>query len=338
MLKDLVQIQFFGLCGLCLRAAKDQMDESFKTCKSTVVVVYFQAFPGNSNADSVVLHKLQQPVITRYVRIIPDRNRSGRIGLRLETYGCPYGQFGLLFSLSFFFFFYFCLQRWQICEIKPVWNTYKPQEREDVKGFIKQVQKSDVGFSCVSESDVVGFDGSSSLLYSLSPWSKPATADSISLKFKTLRNSGILLHMEGQSENSLSLQLHRGKLLLLLQKGAAANSSCTCYFIPSESYFYRAKQSLTNLHLHCIQFLSACVSLVSKALREISPQCAAAATRTHFQNRTDTTESCNLAAMHLSFTSLLMIKATVECSVFVVVQENKITTLPLNRCSFWVLG
>lgn len=79
-----------------------------------------------------------------------------------------------------------------------------------------------MGFSRVSASDVVGFDGSSSLLYSLSPWWKPAAADSISLKFKTLRNSGVLLHMEGQSENSLSLQLHRGKLLLLLQKGALA--------------------------------------------------------------------------------------------------------------------
>lgn len=77
-----------------------------------------------------------------------------------------------------------------------------------------------MGFSCVSASDVAGFDGSSSLLYSLSPWRKPATADSISLKFKTLRSSGVLLHMMGQSENGLSLQLHGGKLLLLLQKGA----------------------------------------------------------------------------------------------------------------------
>uniref|UniRef100_A0A674MBK8 Contactin-associated protein-like 4 n=1 Tax=Takifugu rubripes TaxID=31033 RepID=A0A674MBK8_TAKRU len=123
-----------------------------------------RVFPGNSNADSVVLHKLQHAVIARYIRIVPlDWNPSGRIGLRLETYGCPYA------------------------------------------------------------SDVVGFDGSSSLLYSLSPWWKPATTDSISLKFKTLRNSGVLLHMEGQSENSLSLQLHGGKLLLLLQKDLYAS-------------------------------------------------------------------------------------------------------------------
>lgn len=96
---------------------------------------------------------------------------------------------------------------------------------------------SDVGFSCVSESDVVGFDGSGSLLYSLSPWPKPVTTVSLSLKFKTLRNSGVLLHMEGQSENSLSLQLHRGKLLLLLRKGALAKPLlCVSSFflIPSE--------------------------------------------------------------------------------------------------------
>lgn len=57
---------------------------------------FLQAFPGNTNADSVVQHKLQHPVIARYVRLIPlDWNPNGRIGLRLETYGCHYSQFGL---------------------------------------------------------------------------------------------------------------------------------------------------------------------------------------------------------------------------------------------------
>lgn len=79
------------------------MAESFKTFQSTVVVARFQAFPGNSNADSVVSHKLQHPAIARYVRIIPDRNPGGRIGLRLETYGCPYSQSRLLFRPSFLF-------------------------------------------------------------------------------------------------------------------------------------------------------------------------------------------------------------------------------------------
>uniref|UniRef100_A0A3Q3SZB5 Contactin-associated protein-like 4 n=1 Tax=Mastacembelus armatus TaxID=205130 RepID=A0A3Q3SZB5_9TELE len=118
------------------------------------------AFPGNSNADSVIQHKLQRPVIARYVRLIPlNWNPSGRIGLRLETYGCPY------------------------------------------------------------DSDVVSFDGHSSLHYRLSPRLRQMTRESISLKFKTLMNSGILLHAEGGSEHSLTLQLEKGKLLLLLRKG-----------------------------------------------------------------------------------------------------------------------
>ncbi|XP_059922292.1 contactin-associated protein-like 4 [Gadus macrocephalus] len=49
------------------------------------------AFPGNSNADSMVQHKLQHTVVAHYVRLGPaDWNPSGRIGLRLEMYGCPY--------------------------------------------------------------------------------------------------------------------------------------------------------------------------------------------------------------------------------------------------------
>lgn len=71
-----------------------------------------------------------------------------------------------------------------------------------------------------SDSDVVSFDGNSSLLYRLSPKLRQVTTESISLKFKTLRNSGILLHAEGQSEHSLTLELQKGKLLLLLLKGA----------------------------------------------------------------------------------------------------------------------
>uniref|UniRef100_A0AC11B3T7 Contactin associated protein 2 n=1 Tax=Ovis aries TaxID=9940 RepID=A0AC11B3T7_SHEEP len=49
------------------------------------------AFPGNVNSDSVVRHDLQHPVIARYVRFVPlDWNGEGRIGLRIEVYGCSY--------------------------------------------------------------------------------------------------------------------------------------------------------------------------------------------------------------------------------------------------------
>ncbi|CAL8306200.1 unnamed protein product [Lota lota] len=67
------------------------------------------AFPGNSNADSMVQYKLQHTVVAHYVRLVPASwNPSGRIGLRLEMYGCPYmsdvagfdGRSGLLYALG----------------------------------------------------------------------------------------------------------------------------------------------------------------------------------------------------------------------------------------------
>uniref|UniRef100_UPI0037E7EB3C contactin-associated protein-like 4 n=1 Tax=Semicossyphus pulcher TaxID=241346 RepID=UPI0037E7EB3C len=123
------------------------------------------SFPGNSNADSVVQYKLQQPVIARFLRLTPlDWNPSGRIGLRLEAYGCPY------------------------------------------------------------TSDVVSLDGSSSLVYRLSPGPRQTSRDVVSLKFKTLRNSGTLLHAEGEGGLGLSLELERGKLLLLLRTGRTSSS------------------------------------------------------------------------------------------------------------------
>ncbi|XP_065120265.1 contactin-associated protein-like 5 isoform X2 [Paramisgurnus dabryanus] len=49
------------------------------------------AFSGNSNADSVVMYKLQHPVTAQYLRLLPlDWNLNGRVGLRMEAYGCRY--------------------------------------------------------------------------------------------------------------------------------------------------------------------------------------------------------------------------------------------------------
>ncbi|XP_040027398.2 contactin-associated protein-like 4 isoform X2 [Gasterosteus aculeatus] len=67
------------------------------------------SFPGNSNADSVVQYKLQQPAVARFLRLLPLHwNPSGRMGLRLEAYGCPHtshvlgldGSSGLLYRPS----------------------------------------------------------------------------------------------------------------------------------------------------------------------------------------------------------------------------------------------
>ncbi|XP_074137802.1 contactin-associated protein-like 4 isoform X2 [Sminthopsis crassicaudata] len=48
-------------------------------------------FSGNTNADSVVYYKLQHSIKARFLRFIPlDWNPNGRIGMRIEVYGCTY--------------------------------------------------------------------------------------------------------------------------------------------------------------------------------------------------------------------------------------------------------
>uniref|UniRef100_A0A8C7SAB2 Contactin-associated protein-like 4 n=1 Tax=Oncorhynchus mykiss TaxID=8022 RepID=A0A8C7SAB2_ONCMY len=145
------------------------------------------AFTGNSNADSVVQFKLQQPVFARFLRLLPlDWNPNGRIGLRLEAYGCPY------------------------------------------------------------KSDVASFDGSGCLLYRFSPNPTPirTAKDSISLKFKTLQNSGTLIHTEGQHDRSLTLELHKGTLLLHLRKGKSASPG------PESHTVVSLGSLLDDLHWH----------------------------------------------------------------------------------------
>uniref|UniRef100_A0A4W6C390 Contactin associated protein 2b n=1 Tax=Lates calcarifer TaxID=8187 RepID=A0A4W6C390_LATCA len=48
-------------------------------------------FEGNVNSEGVVRHELQHAILARYIRFIPlDWSREGRIGVRLELYGCSY--------------------------------------------------------------------------------------------------------------------------------------------------------------------------------------------------------------------------------------------------------
>ncbi|KAM5326786.1 contactin-associated protein-like 5 isoform 2-T2 [Glossophaga mutica] len=48
-------------------------------------------FVGNTNADSVVHHKLLHAVRARFVRFVPlEWNPNGKIGMRVEVYGCSY--------------------------------------------------------------------------------------------------------------------------------------------------------------------------------------------------------------------------------------------------------
>ncbi|XP_068605403.1 contactin-associated protein-like 2 [Brachionichthys hirsutus] len=50
-----------------------------------------RTFQGNVNSEGVVRNELKHAILARYVRFIPvDWNSEGRIGIRLELYGCSY--------------------------------------------------------------------------------------------------------------------------------------------------------------------------------------------------------------------------------------------------------
>lgn len=70
-----------------------------------------------------------------------------------------------------------------------------------------------------AESDVASFDGASYLLFNLNGVTSPSSKDLLTMNFKTLQNSGVLMHMEGNHGHTLSLELLRGKLFIHLTKG-----------------------------------------------------------------------------------------------------------------------
>ncbi|XP_077463030.1 contactin-associated protein-like 4 isoform X1 [Stigmatopora argus] len=152
----------------------------------------FGALPGNSNADTVVQYKFEQMVLTRFLRLIPLAwNPSGRIGLRLEIYGCHHA------------------------------------------------------------SDVVNLDGSSSVLYRLSAQSSPLT---ISLNMKTPEIFGILFHVEGKGDHSLTLALEKGKLMLFHQKGLSSSTDghvlTTMGSLLDDQHWHHVKLERTGKHLN----------------------------------------------------------------------------------------
>ncbi|XP_062943230.1 contactin-associated protein-like 4 [Cynocephalus volans] len=123
-------------------------------------------FPGNTNADSVVQHGLWPPVETRHLRFLPVAwNPDGRIGMRVEVYGCT------------------------------------------------------------RRSEVIDFDGKSSLLYRFAKNTRSPEKDIISLRFKTMQSDGILIHREGGHGGSISLELVTGKLLLRTGSGTGTPPS-----------------------------------------------------------------------------------------------------------------
>uniref|UniRef100_A0A8C1F7R2 Contactin associated protein 2b n=1 Tax=Cyprinus carpio carpio TaxID=630221 RepID=A0A8C1F7R2_CYPCA len=118
-------------------------------------------FSGNWNSERAVRHELQHPFVARFVRFIPlDCSEEGRIGLRVELYGCAY------------------------------W------------------------------ADVISFDGQGVISYRFRQKKMKILKDVISLKFKTTKGDGILLHGEGQQGDYITLELQQAKLLLQINLGS----------------------------------------------------------------------------------------------------------------------
>uniref|UniRef100_A0A8C7CB25 Contactin-associated protein-like 3 n=1 Tax=Neovison vison TaxID=452646 RepID=A0A8C7CB25_NEOVI len=154
-------------------------------------------FPGNTNADSVMHYQLQPPLEARFLRFLPLAwSPKGRIGMRIEVYGCTY------------------------------------------------------------RSEMVNFDGKSSLLYTFNRKSVSPAKDVISLKFKTRKTDGILLHREGQNSKHVTLQLVRGKLILLLNSGCAnlpspdAHATLTLGSLLDDEHWHSVLIELGNTHVH----------------------------------------------------------------------------------------
>ncbi|XP_044095332.1 contactin-associated protein-like 3 isoform X3 [Neovison vison] len=155
------------------------------------------SFPGNTNADSVVHYRLQPPFEARFLRFLPLAwSPKGRIGMRIEVYGCTY------------------------------------------------------------RSEMVNFDGKSFLLYTFYQKSMSPAKDVISLKFKTRQTDGILLHREGQNGKHVTLQLVRGKLILLLNSGHAnlpspdAHVTLTLGSLLDDEHWHSVLIELGNTHVH----------------------------------------------------------------------------------------
>lgn len=58
---------------------------------------HLQLFEGNKDGDHVMVNDFETPIIAQFIRINPTRWRD-RISLRIQLYGCDYGESLLMFS------------------------------------------------------------------------------------------------------------------------------------------------------------------------------------------------------------------------------------------------
>ncbi|XP_041029243.1 contactin-associated protein 1 isoform X5 [Carcharodon carcharias] len=76
-------------------------------------------------------------------------------------------------------------------------------------------------YGCHYDSDVVSFDGNSSLSYRFQDRNTRTLFDSISFNFKTIAQDGLLLHSEGEEGDYITVELQGAKLLFHINLGSS---------------------------------------------------------------------------------------------------------------------
>uniref|UniRef100_A0A673MDL8 Contactin associated protein like 3 n=1 Tax=Sinocyclocheilus rhinocerous TaxID=307959 RepID=A0A673MDL8_9TELE len=224
----------------------------------TLVFSLFKAFSGNSNADSVVMYKLQQPVIAQYIRILPLHwNPNGRIGLRLEAYGCQYRLVNFTVDKNTQQFQ--LLESWSHSEINEISfggtsaaGLQKSHSRRNFHGCLENVLYNDisvieraeeqqvfitvsgnVSFTCTEAIDVPMTFASPGSFLAL-PWVSGGESASVALQFRTWNRAGLLMTFDLQhnagtlwlylSEARARLQIHKtGRIVTDITAGASLN-------------------------------------------------------------------------------------------------------------------
>ncbi|KAK1797512.1 hypothetical protein P4O66_000805 [Electrophorus voltai] len=195
---------------------------------------------GNMNSDSVVHHKLSHSIRTRFLRFVPlGWNPSGRVGLRVEVYGCAYNDTRVRSSSGRTVVTLGSLlddQHWHSVLIerfnKQVNFTLDRQTQHfRTKGDGDSLEvdyEGNVTFSC-SEPQLVAatFLSSSSSFLSLPAPLPTLEGLSVRLQFRTWNPDGLLLSSQLASDYEpryLLLQISSGRLRLTHQTSSLKTS------------------------------------------------------------------------------------------------------------------
>lgn len=76
-------------------------------------------------------------------------------------------------------------------------------------------------YGCPYDSDMVSFDGNSSLSYRFQEWNTRTLFDSISFNFKTWAAEGLLMHSEGEQGDHITVELVQARLLFHVNLGSS---------------------------------------------------------------------------------------------------------------------